>query len=575
MQRIFQCLALGGLLLALAACSHKTSNAPLAFVPADTPYVLANLKPLDSDTQAAMLDAFNKQFQSNLAQMNMLTSMLDADDDAHTIGLLHAIISEYDGVETVQQLAAKEGVDLRGLGAFYGVGLSPVLRLPLTDPAKFSALVGRLQKGSGQPLEQATAGKLDYQSLNLGNSKLQALIAVEDKQAVIALAPMDADEALVRRILGVDRPAKSARDEQRLETLAKANDYTPYALGYIDTTRLPVLLTDASDPMLKALAHGDEGQVMPADCRVDLARIAARVPMISVGYTTLSAKHMAGRYDVQLAPDIVKAFANVQPAVPGLGSDTHAPFDLTLALPMDTIHSFLSAQVKAVAAKPFTCGALAKLNDGFASLGNMLPNAKVPPAGDLRGLRVSIDNITHAATGSVPTVRGRVLIASADSASLVAVAKNFVASLASVNLTNDATPVKLPAELTAMAKQPGWAAMNDNALAIGIGTGEDAKLGAMLTAPMGKPGELLSGKVDGQMYGQYVEIMAERTTKSMDELEKTVKDPKQLETIKKLRANTANSLESTRASVAKIKQMNFAARMGKHGLIITSTVDMR
>ena len=34
-------LGLGGLLL--AACHHKDKDAPLAFVPADTPYVVANL----------------------------------------------------------------------------------------------------------------------------------------------------------------------------------------------------------------------------------------------------------------------------------------------------------------------------------------------------------------------------------------------------------------------------------------------------------------------------------------------------------------------------------------------------
>ena len=36
----------------LAACGHKDKDAPLAFVPADTPYVVANLEVLDDATRA-------------------------------------------------------------------------------------------------------------------------------------------------------------------------------------------------------------------------------------------------------------------------------------------------------------------------------------------------------------------------------------------------------------------------------------------------------------------------------------------------------------------------------------------
>lgn len=573
--RTFHYLALGALLSALTACSHKTSNAPLAFVPADTVFVVANLKPLNADAQAAMLEAANQQISTLLARLNTGAGILDADNDPHLASLLRAIAGEYDGVGSVQQLAAKEGVDIRGLSALYTVGLNPVLRLPLSDPAKFSALIGRLEKSYGQPLAQATVGKLKYRHLSFDGAKLQALFVVENQQAVMALAPAGADQALLRRILGVDRPKQSAQDAERLKTLANANTYTPYALGYVDTTRLPALLTDASDPMLKALWSDTKGHILPTTCRADLDRIAARVPMLGFGYTALTAKHAVQRYDIHLAPDIVAAFANVQPAVPGLGSSTPSPFDMALALPIKALHDFWNTQVKAVAAKPFKCPLLTPLNDGFAKLGNALPNTSIPSINDLRGLRISIDTVTRAATGSVPAIRGRLLIASAHPASLFAMAKSFVSALDPIKLTNDAKPVALPSDLTAMATQPGWVAMNDQALAIGIGTGEDAKLGAMLSAPPGAPGERFSAHVDGRMYGKYIAYMAERTTQIMDRAGNAAKTPKQRETLKKMKADTAASLASTRAAIDKIKQMDFAARMGDHGLIFTSTLDLR
>ncbi len=43
-------LAMGLASVMLAACSHKDKDAPLAFVPADTPYVVANLEVMDDST---------------------------------------------------------------------------------------------------------------------------------------------------------------------------------------------------------------------------------------------------------------------------------------------------------------------------------------------------------------------------------------------------------------------------------------------------------------------------------------------------------------------------------------------
>jgi uncharacterized lipoprotein YajG len=60
-------LALSGLML--AACSHKDKDAPLAFVPADTPYVIANLDVLDDSTRAGILAQVDAEMPAQIAQM--------------------------------------------------------------------------------------------------------------------------------------------------------------------------------------------------------------------------------------------------------------------------------------------------------------------------------------------------------------------------------------------------------------------------------------------------------------------------------------------------------------------------
>src|SRR3546814_11171401 len=84
-------------------------------------------------------------------------------------------------------------------------------------------------------------------------------------------------------------------------------------------------------------------------CTTDAARIAARVPAMSFGYTKLDARHQDARFDVTLAEDISKAFAGLKVELPGLGRAGTAPFDLRVALPVATLRTFLLAQADTVA----------------------------------------------------------------------------------------------------------------------------------------------------------------------------------------------------------------------------------
>ena len=73
-------LAIGLASIMLAACSHKDKDAPLAFVPADTPYVVANLDVLSDSTRTALLAQTDAQLPSQLAQMDSLADRLAAKD---------------------------------------------------------------------------------------------------------------------------------------------------------------------------------------------------------------------------------------------------------------------------------------------------------------------------------------------------------------------------------------------------------------------------------------------------------------------------------------------------------------
>ncbi len=514
-------LAMGLASVMLAACSHKDKDAPLAFVPADTPYVVANLDVLDDSTRKALLTQADAQLPSQLAQMDAAADHL-AEKDPDGARLLRALRAEFSG-NTVEGFAKSTGLDLKGYSAFYGLGLAPVLRFQLSDPAAFEAFIGRLETASGKKFAVATEGKQNYRRYVSAESGTEVVLATVAKQAVAALLPANPPPAMLREALGLDRPQKSMQDDGRLADLAKAKGYKKWLVGELDLTRALPLALGGKDALAEAVrkAHAEAESAktgepvanqlqIPPVCNAEATRIAARVPTISFGYTKLDAKHQNGRMDIALADDISKAFAGLKVDLPGLGNTGTAPFELSLALPVSNLRTFWLAQAEAVVAKPFTCPALSDLNDGFAKLGPAMQKAAIPPFGDLLGVHIALDSLAPNANSSLPNFSGRLVLATSNPSGLLAMGQMMVPALAQLKPTNDGKPVALSQQMAGMLGQPAWVAMGDKALALGVGAGEDAKLATTLKEPGGSAGQMTRMHLSGAMYLSWVQLMQDK-----------------------------------------------------------------
>jgi hypothetical protein len=512
-------LVLAGVLL--AGCGHKDRSAPLAFVPADTPYVAANLKPVDAATRQALLAQADAQLPAQLAQMNDLADRLETRNPA-AARLLHALAATFKG-HTIEGVMHDAGLDPGGRFAFYGLGLAPVLRFELRDPRAFDGFVHRFETAYGAALDSASIGGQAYRRAVSAQTHTQLVIATVGKQAVLALLPADLPQPALRLALGLDRPAQSLQDSGALARLASARDYQPWLLGELDLQRLLPLVASGKDPLFAALfragAERESAQTgepvanltkIPPGCPADAARIAARVPQVSFGYTRLDAKHQDSRIDVALASDITRAFAGLKVDLPGLDTDASAPFELSLALPMTELREFWLAQADAVAATPFACPALADLNAGFARLGQTMQQAAMPPFGDILGLHVALDDFSPGPDQRLPKFSGRVLLATRNPAGLLGMGQMAAPALAQVRVPNTGVPTPLPPHLAAMFGEPAWAAMNDHALALAVGAGEDARLAAALAAPSGEAGHLMRMHLDGGMYATWIRAVARK-----------------------------------------------------------------
>ncbi|HVC17314.1 MAG TPA: hypothetical protein VNE18_08435 [Rhodanobacter sp.] len=588
-------LALGFAGVMLAACAHKDKNAPLAFVPADTPYVVANLDVLDDNTRLALLARADTQLPSQVAQLDTMAMQLASKDPAGA-SVLRAFSAELKG-KTIETFARNAGLNLKGYSAFYGLGLAPVLRVELSDPKAFDGFVGRLETAYGKKPDVASIGQQSYSRFPFVASGTQLILATVGKQAVMALLPADAAPAMVRQALGLDRPHKSLQDDGRLTKLAKAKGYRKWLVGELDLTRALPLAMGGQDPLLRAIlkAHAEAESARtgepvanqlqtPPGCSVEAGRIAARVPAVSFGYTQLDTRQQDARFDVALADDITKAFAGLKVALPGLGGAGTAPFDLSIALPVAQLRSFWSAQADAVTAKPFTCPALSDLNEAFARLGPAMQKAAIPPFGDMLGLRIALDTFAAGGRNGMPTFTGRLLIGTNNPAGLLAMGQMMVPALARLKPANDGTPLALPKNMSAMFGQPAWIAMGEKALALGIGAGEDSKLGDTLKAPGGDAGQMSRMHLSGAMYLNWVQLMEQKldslaaTTAAIGKSAGPSADDSHADEAAQQAANLARSKAQfavMKAQAERVDSIDAEMHIDNDGMVITSQTALK
>ena len=588
-------IALGFAGVMLAACGHKDKDAPLAFVPADTPYVVANLDVLDDDTRKALLAQADAQLPSQLAQLNAAADQM-AIKDADGARLLRALGAEFNG-KNVETFAQNAGLDFKGHTALYGLGLAPVLRFELSDPKAFEGFIGRLETAYGKKLDVANVGGQSYRKYAFTTSGTEVILAMLGKQVVVSLLPADASPVLLRQALGLDRPQKNLQDDGALATLAKDKGYQKWLVGNFDLTRALPLAFGGKDPLfaaiLKAHAQAESArtgepvanqlQTSPS-CAVEAGRIAARVPSVSFGYTQLDTGHQDVRFDVALAEDISKAFAGLKVEMPGLGSLGTAPFDLSLALPVTPMRTFWSAQADAVAAKPFTCPALTDLNDSFAKLGPAMQKAAIPPFGDMLGLRIALDTLVPSQNGGLPKFTGRIVLGTSNPPGLLAMGQMMVSALAQLKVTSDGKPQPLPKDMTDMLAQPAWIAMSDKALALGVGAGEDSKLGDTLSAPTGDAGRMTRMHLSGAMYLNWLQLMEQKAdslaaaTAAIGKSDEPSLDNDSAEDATQVAANVARSkaqFAAMKSQAERVNSIDAEMHVEDDGMVITSQTTLK
>jgi hypothetical protein len=507
MRRIhhFALLTLGTALLAACGKSQDTVDAPLSFVPADTAYVYANLEPVP----AAVTEQWSKRMQeywpSLFGMYDSLLQKASAKGDAdslHFVKIARVLLDEIktrDSLDKWREIGFKTDAHV----AIYGVGMVPVMRLELGNPAAFRAEVARIEEKLGEKLPLAKTGDQEY--WQLGNDKLAAVVAIQGTHLVATLLPPTAGDALKQTLLGITRPAQNLAASGALQALAKQYGYSPYGEGFIDSVRLTERLsaapTGTDAEFAKALDLPATGT--DATCRAEFLEIAHKFPRIVVGAEELTTQRMRVGAQLEIEPILAQQIASAVGAAPGSGAPGAGMLDISLSLPVLKLKDFWIKQADAVSAKPFACAGLASFNDDYRQSKAKIDVTVPPPFSDLTGVRFTLDTFDmNSRAGAMPNASGKFLVASNNPMAALAMAQLALPGMGALKLSADGKPqpVPLPAGLVPAGTPPLFAAMSDKAIALAAGAGEDATLSAYLAAPAASSPVFLRMYFSGKLY---------------------------------------------------------------------------
>ncbi len=501
------CIALAVTLVAGCAKTEKAPPGLLQYVPADTPYVIASTEPIPDSladklepTIDEVLEAYQRIIRHAMAEE--LVELSAEEDGAEKAEKLQALVDEVLGLMSIEGIRGA-GIDRDAAFAFYGNGLLPVARVELTDAAAFDAAIGRIESKAESQLSVGNLQGEEYKYLDLDKARL--VLATLDDQAVISIAPGVFDDAQLARVLGITKPEETLADSKGLETLAEQYGFGDYFSGYVDSKRIASTFLGGAtglDQDLLAMFDYDVSDLSD-NCKAEFMDLVGIAPRMVFGYTDMNDDYIDSVFVVELRDDIAQGLATIPRPVPGLGQDFGGLLSFGLGVDLLKAREFYEARLDAIDEDPYECDKLASLQ-GFAAMGREALNQPIPPvAYSFRGFVAVISDIQGmdmAKQKPPESMDASFLLAIDNAEALVTMGTMMDPALAELNLLPDGKPVKLELAQLAEIADEAYAALSEDAVAVSLGEGSEARAAELLVADSKAPAPLFSMTMDTASY---------------------------------------------------------------------------
>lgn len=502
----------------LAGCGKdETATDPLAYVPADTPYLLANRQPI----ARATVDAWLKMYGVSLEEL--YTDMAKDPDLAKIEGefgeWLRAVLPEIGKMASVNGMDAL-GLKTEGRFAGYGYGLMPVYRIELADAAKFAESVARIEQRAGKKLATRKFG--EHTLWTFSNDKAQVVFGPIGSFLVGTVAPASADEARLNAQLGLTLPEKSMAGEDALAKIESSYGYDGYMSGYIDVRSLAQRLTgrNAEDSAVIA-AFGGEIPKLSDACNAELDAMTAKFPRVVFGTTAFDAKQMKVNSTVEMEAGLAASLQKIAAPIPGSAASDTMMLRFAAAVDLPESIRFLNGVADSIAAKPYQCEEFKNINDSAAEMKTALANPGLAMAGAVNAVHFGLKDMAIEGEAEMPSKLSAYLtLGSATPMMLWGMAQSGVPALAQLNLAADGKIVALPADAVPLPMPLELkAVMTGKSLGIATRDIADADFSTAADVPASGDGTVLRYGFSGAFFKLLADKMPESGAE-MDERER-------------------------------------------------------
>ncbi len=474
-----------------------TWTAPSMFekVPADSPYLIAVLDPMPELMRKKSFAAIDEKLTAAIAEMESQRAV-----DRATLPvdkrLLYAFLDEVKGKD-LTHWGRDLGFDPSGRFVLYGLSVWPVLRVAVTNEARVREVIAHMLAAAGVPVvEHSLKGRGYWQ---WSHDKISVIASVLGGEVVFAVLPTPALPRFLPIVLGLEHPARTLAEHDRLSELTTRHRFLSTMVGYLDakifadilTQRAPSASTELDRPLHDAL-----GPIDPT-CKVDIDRLVAIAPRLVWGYHQIDTHGVHGSFIIETPPAITAELERLRVAVPevstGLGDP--ATFRIGLAVKLDAVLPMLRKLADHVHAQPFACSWFSPINGAVDRLADSLAKQLPPALLGFRGFSLTLDEMTREPLD----IHGHAVAVGDHVADLVALAIHTLPGMQSVSVLPDGRPVQLPLALLGVpATTAGYVATRVDRAVLAIGPTAAAEVTRVLELPLPPRSPLFSFGADMQ-----------------------------------------------------------------------------
>ncbi len=481
-----------------------------SYIPADSPYVFSMEEQMPDallDKIEPVIDETLKGYQTILRHV-MAEQLVKMSEDAESDRdpqKFRALMEEVLGLMSLEGIRGA-GIERDSRIAFYGNGLTPVVRIELSNVDLFNAAIARLEERAEKAMPTAKTGGTEYRYAEF--ETLRLIVATIDGQAVITLTPNDYNDAQMALALGIEKPARSLARARTLRDIQKEYGFEKYITGYFDIVRLADTFVNGPQGIDRQLFEAFEytPTELSAACQSEVMEMAGIAPRMVFGYDDVSASSYDALFAVELREDIAAGLATLPAAFPGLGRDFGGLLSFGISMNPMMLREFIEARLDAMEADPYECELFSEMQNGVAKAREALAQPVPPVVYGFRGLLANFNSFEGfdieegTAPESLENVDASMLLAVENAEALLMMATMMSPEVAALNLMPDGTPVEVEIPQLAEFGTRAFAAMSENALSVSFGGDAENAVGELLDADSADPAPFVSMSMDAKQY---------------------------------------------------------------------------